>query len=112
MGGEGPTQLFQQNKALYALILGALHYNQSVLDQNALVPFDRMWERDDEYNKRMDKLIETLGAGYQFVGPNGEKFPFFGQPPPAGSKLWHCASGFVAKETMPDQTCVPLTSAQ
>jgi hypothetical protein len=111
-GGEAPAEIFQQNKALYAVILGSLKYNQQVLSQNAREPFDRMWENDPEYRKRMDDFLESLGTGYPFEESNGARHTIYGPSPlpiGPGERPWYCGyNDYRISGLKPDFGCVPL----
>jgi hypothetical protein len=113
LGGEGPAEFFRKNKALYVCVLDHLKYNQPVLNQAAREPFDRMWENDPEYNKRMDDLITSLGQGdeHTFEEPNGARHTIYGPLPGPEEKYWWCGGNIYRigrRSYKPDVGCGPL----
>ena len=111
LGGEGPAEFFQKNKALYVCVLNHLKYNQPVLNQSAREPFGRMWENDPEYNKRMDDLITSLGQGdeHTFEEANGARHTIYGPLPGPEEKYWWCGGNIYRIDRLrPDSGCDPL----
>lgn len=124
--GEGPTQLFQRNKALYVAILQTIKYDEQALRQNAAppisnewmsrqmrLPFDRMWENDPVYRETMTRRSNVLGGNATYQDPRS---PDGGGTVPIGSlpwgshKWWRCPGRYdpVVSDTWPGDGCYEI----